>query len=196
MDIWYTCSLRLSSLLLSVCVSVCMRALLHVYTRGLVHKCTFPWNCGVLWVLMPGVLCVFPVCLNVGCGSCGVSHNNVSVMCFICTCVFLCGIFVWLHVCTNICAFPCVCAPVFVCVCIYKGEVRGTTGDDMHVSGLLTSLTTRALTNCPPSQHDGRSGKPNAPFPLCLLKHFLVFPFCHYGFMSQMYFFVGKLSCL
>lgn len=122
MDIWYTCSLRLSSLLLSVCVSVCMRALLHVYTRGLVHKCTFPWNCGVLWVLMPGVLCVFPVCLNVGCGSCGVSHNNVSVMCFICTCVFLCGIFVWLHVCTNICAFPCVCAPVFVCVCVFIKE--------------------------------------------------------------------------
>lgn len=55
--------------------------------------------------------------------------------------------------CMCFCAFRC------VCVCVCKAEVRGWREDDMRVPGLLTPLTTHALTDRPLSRHGGCSGK-------------------------------------
>ncbi len=110
----------------------------------------------------------------------------------LCSCALLCGICAWMHVhlCIPLCVRVCGC--VRVCVCIYKGEVRGRRGDDMHVSGLLTSLTTRTLTDCPPSRHDGCTGKPTAPLPLSVSQiPFLVFPLCVHLLISHWMFFVS-----
>ncbi len=126
------------------------------------------------------------------------SHSCMVVYVFVmhlyCARVRFCVAYV--RECTYLCAFPCVYARVgvYVCVCIYKGEVRGRRGDDMHVSGLLTSLTTRTLTDCPPSRHDGCTGKPTAPLPLSVSQiPFLAFPLCVHLLISHWMFHIREM---
>ena len=124
--------------------------------------------------------------------------NSCLTVCFcdafvLCSCVLRCGILhecmfasTFVHSCVCARARVCVCVYVCICVCIYKGEVRGRRGDDMHVPGPLTSLTTHTLTECPPSRHDGRTGKPTAPLPLSVsqIPLFLLFLSVFTFFMS------------
>lgn len=92
--------------------------------------------------------------------------------------------------CVYICASPVCRTCVNVWTTEHGAEVRGRKGDGMHVSGLLTTLKTRALTDCPPSRHDRRTGK--TTFYLTLECIFLLFSLSlsqHFSVISKVQFY-------